>query len=129
MISESGRAWRGLPTVPLMIASGCGGLDRPQPADPDLARDALRVVLDAWKGGGPPDALAGKQPPVYVRDHEWQVGLSLLEYEVTADEPRGADLRCRVWLTVRDGRGKKYRKTAYYGVGTSPALTVVREDE
>jgi hypothetical protein len=128
MISEPRRA-TGLLALALLATSGCGESGPPRPADPDEARTALCAALDAWKVGRPPDALAGSRPPVFVRDHDWQAGLYLHDYEVTAGEPRGGAYRCSVRLTLRGQNGKPYSKTGFYGVGTSPARTVIREDE
>jgi hypothetical protein len=110
-----------------LFAPGCGG--PPAPADPARARAALRDALDAWRNRAGPDALKERQPPVTVTDREWRAGYKLLSYKIESDEPFAADLRCRVQLSLRDPRGKALRKTAVYFVGTSPVLTVAREEE
>jgi hypothetical protein len=111
-----------------LAAPGCG-LGVPDPADPEQARAALRSALDAWKEGAAPDSLKGQRPAIHVSDQDWSGGMQLLGYEILADQPFGADLRCRVRLALQNGRGQAVRKIALYGVGTSPVLTVLRTDE
>jgi hypothetical protein len=112
------------------LAAGCGGrLSPPAHADPAQARDALRAALDAWKRGEAPDALKGRRPPVMVIDPEWRGGFRLADFQIQDDAPSGADLRCRVVLTLADGQGRAWPKAAVYDVGTSPAVTVSREED
>jgi len=109
--------------------AGCGAA-RPQPADPEVARPALRTALDAWKDGQTPQSLQARQPPIHVADREWAGGARLVSYEIAPkDELFGSDLRCQVRLTLRDRKGKERSKKATYSVGTRETLTVVREDD
>ena len=111
----------------LLGVAGCGGR-LPAPADPVRARATLQLALDAWKNGEQPETLKGRQPPVIAVDHDWRGGERLLNYQVENDELFGADLRCRVLLSVRAKNGATRQKKAVYSVGTGAALTVVRED-
>lgn len=111
------------------LVVGCGRTSPPAPADPAAARDALRSALEAWRKGEAPDSLKSHRPPVYVTDPEWRSGLRLAEYQVQDDAPWGADLRCRVVLSLADGQGRTWPKAAVYAVGTSPAVTVSREED
>ena len=119
--------------LPLALLAAGAGCERPNvpppPADPAAARDALRAALDAWQKGEAADALKERRPPVYVVDTDWRSGRRLLGYQLLGDDPRGADLRCGVVLSLADGRGRPVKQAAFYGVGTSPALTVVREED
>jgi hypothetical protein len=112
----------------LSLAPGCGR-SAPRPADPERAGQALRATLDAWKNGESVEALQRQEPPVQVIDREWRSGHRLKSYKVEKAEPVGADLRCQVALTVHGPRGRPVTKRAVYSVGTSPALTVTREEE
>jgi hypothetical protein len=112
----------------LSLAPGCGR-SAPPPADPERAGQALRATLDAWKNGESVEALQRQDPPVQVIDREWRSGRRLKNYKVGKAEPVGADLRCQVDLTVHGPRGRPVTKRAVYSVGTSPALTVTREEE
>jgi hypothetical protein len=112
----------------LSLAPGCGR-SAPRPADPERAGQALRATLDAWKNGESVETLQRQEPPVRVIDREWRSGHRLKSYKVEKTEPVGADLRCQVALTVHGPRGRPVTKRAVYSVGTSPALTVTREEE
>jgi hypothetical protein len=112
----------------VLLAAGCGpGL--PAEADPGLARDALRNVLDAWQRGDRPEALRAASPAVHVNDPDWSAGRRLARYEIAGEGGRsGVDLRYAVRLTLTDPNGRAVRKDTAYVVGTSPVLTVVRND-
>jgi hypothetical protein len=108
--------------------AGCGKA-RPK-ANADLARETLRVALDAWKKGQLVDALQDLSPPIHVTDHEWREGFALLEYKISdKDQLFGPGLRCQVRLSLRNPRGKTVNKQATYTVGTNNALMIVREDD
>jgi hypothetical protein len=103
---------------------GCGGAAAARPADPELARQALRDALDAWQRGTAHDASA-----VRVADEDWLAGSKLVSYRVSdRDQPLGAHLRCRVDLTLRDARGKTVARKAVYDVATDPRPAVIRLD-
>jgi hypothetical protein len=121
-------SWLWVLAAALPLAVGCTA-SPPGPADAQRARDTLRLALDTWKQGEAPNSLKGKRPAVYVNDHEWTAGVRLVGYEVVGDEARGANLRCRVRLSLQDKQGQLVQKDALYGVGTNPALTVIRSDE
>jgi hypothetical protein len=115
--------------IAFLSAAGCGR-DRPIPADADVARTTLRTTLDAWKKGDAADSLTKQTPPIYVAEREWKNGARLADYEVDPkDQLFGSDLRCNVWLTMKDGNGRERKKKATYSVGTNNKLTVVREDD
>ena len=107
------------------------GCARSKPkADPDVARETLRVALDSWKKGQSADALTEHSPPILITDHEWRGGFTLLEYDVSPkDQLFGPHLRCQVQLSLQNPKGKTLKKKATYSVGTSRGLTVVREDD
>jgi hypothetical protein len=112
----------------VLLAAGCGrGL--PAPAGPDQARGALRAALDAWQRGDRPDALRTASPAVHVKDPDWSAGHRLTRYQIAGDGERaGIDLRYAVRLTLSGPRGQAVHKNTAYVVGTSPVLTVVRND-
>jgi len=111
----------------LAVAAGCAR--PPAPADPVQAREALRAALDAWQKGEPAQSLQHGRPAVIVVDYEWRNGYRLAGYQVEGDEPFAAGLRCRVALALTDPHGRPVRKPAVYTVGTSPVVTVTREEE
>ena len=112
-----------------VLALGCGGARPPEPADPDQAREALRAALDAWRKGEPPDALKGRQPPIYVNDADWQAGHRLAGYELKGDgKYYGAQFRCSVVLSLELGKGKRSDKVVKYLIDTHPRVVIVRDD-
>src|ERR1700675_531611 len=111
----------------LFLVLGCRG-QPPAPADPERAREVLRTVLDGWQKGETPESLKQRDPCVVVNDLEWGGGGRLLAYKLESDGLLGAELRCQVALSVQKN-GKIVKKKAVYNVGTSPVLTVVREEE
>jgi hypothetical protein len=118
-----------IPCLVITLAiTGCAK-KRPR-ADAEVARQTLRVALDAWKKGQPIDALKDGDPPISVADHEWSDDYKLMDYKVSEkDQLFGSDLRCQVQLSLRSPKGKELKKKATYSVGTNNALTVVREDD
>src|SRR6059058_3092357 len=113
------RAWKFFVALGgTMLLIGCGGASKPQPADPEQARTALRVALDAWQQGGAAESLKDRRPALIVVDYEWRSGYRLVRYQLEKDEPLGADLRCHVKLSLQNNRGKSVQKTAIYSVGT-----------
>jgi hypothetical protein len=117
-----------LACTPLAWA-GCGGISPPKPADTVQARQALRIALDTWQKGVEPGSLKVSEPPIQVVDHQWRSGYQLVGYQVGGDRPLGANLRCQVQLALKNAKGKPLHKKAVYSIGTSPVLTVVREED
>jgi hypothetical protein len=115
-------------TLSLFASPGCGKIRKPR-ADPEVARDTLRVALDAWKKSEPAESLQDRSPPILVADHEWKGGFELVDFKMAKDQLFGSDLRCQVKLSLRNPKGKTMEKQATYSVGTNNALTVVREDD
>lgn len=113
----------------LALLPGCGGTPPPTPADPAQARDALKATLDSWKAGEQPESMRQRKPAVVVVDHEWTDGYRLLDYEMGAEQALAGNLRCNVVMVLRNPSGQTVRKKAAYSVGTSPVLTVHREDD
>jgi hypothetical protein len=112
----------------VLLAAGCGpGLQAP--ADPARAKDALRATLDAWQRGDRPDALRTAAPAVHVNDPDWSAGHRLRRYQIAGEGGRsGVEMRYPVRLTLTGPKGQAVRKDTAYVVGTSPVLTVVRND-
>jgi hypothetical protein len=128
--------WTTLPRRPswlagvLSLAIGCPGCGGPAASDPAEGRTALLAVLDAWKGGDSPDALAKRSPPIRVSDGDWMAGLRLQGYRAT-DEGKlvGSDVNYSVALELKNARGKVSKKTAVYAVTTRPQLMVLRQND
>jgi hypothetical protein len=111
----------------LVLGGGCGQSARP--SDQGEGRKALQTMLDAWKGGAKPDALAQQSPSIHASDGDWKSGLVLQNYQAE-DEGRlvGSDLNYSVVLELKNLKGKVTKKTAVYAVTTHPQLLVLRQD-
>jgi hypothetical protein len=113
----------------LAAALGCDS-SLPTSADPQRARETLRVALDAWKNGEGFEALQKRTPPIYVRDLDWSDGWNLKDYRFTLDDqPHGQQQRCCIRLSLKSPQGKSAGKEVQYLVDTSPALVVVRAED
>jgi hypothetical protein len=107
---------------------GCGSSVIPN-ADPVAAREGLVAALDAWQSGEAAEALARRTPPIHVADDDWHAGARLVKYELAGEgDFFGANYCCPVSLSLQTQSGRSVQKKIYYSVGTSPVLTVVRED-
>jgi hypothetical protein len=114
----------------LMLVLCCGGCGpSAAPSDQTEGRQALQAVLDAWKGGEKPDALAQRTPPIHVTDGDWMSGLRLQGYKAVDDGRLvGSDVNYNVVLELKTPKGKVVRREAVYAVTTHPQLLVLRQD-
>jgi hypothetical protein len=114
-------------TLAAVLSLGCRG--KPQAADPDRAREALRQALDAWQKGESPESLKGRSPSLTVADSRWAKGYRLLSYKLAdKDQPSGYDLQMSATLVLQDPSGKESQEKALYSVSTHPSLVVVRTE-
>jgi hypothetical protein len=122
------RAWSPGLTGFLILAAGCGST--PVTADADQARQTLIAVLDAWKSGDTPEALAARLPAIHVSDADWKAGVTLASYKAAdSARPAGYDLGFPVVLELKDPKAKVSKKTnAVYIVSTHPRALVLRQD-
>jgi hypothetical protein len=109
--------------------AGCTAQSANKLADPAEARRALRLSLESWQSGVASTSLKENEPPIVVVDHQWRGGYQLVRYQLGADGHIGTSLRCQVQLALRNTKGKLLHKKAVYSVGTSPVLTVLREED
>jgi hypothetical protein len=123
------RFWMAFAAGTALSFAGCSASTRPTPVDPAQAREALRLTLETWKKGERPGSLSERQPPIHVVDHQWRGGYQLVRYQLGSEGEIGVNLRCQVQLSLRNSKGKSLHKKAIYSVGTSPVLTVLREED
>lgn len=126
-VSRSARRWLGGALLLLLWTAGCGGgpgrLDRP------LADQSLVRCLNAWKEGRPAAALADESPAIICVDDDWAAGAKLTGFEIlhgSAVED-GFNVHVRVALQLQDDQGRDVAREVPYVVGTSPQITVFRD--
>ncbi len=105
---------------------GCDTSARSLHLDEGQARESLATSLEAWKAGKKPGDL---KPDIVIGEWDWKAGKSLVDYEVLSNEKNdGTNLHIPVRLTLKDAKGKSYKAEVVYVVGTSPVITISRED-
>lgn len=108
-----------------LVLTGCGsGL--PPKSNPDEARQALQVCLEAWQKGETSEALAGRKPAVYfneIRDRpEWK----LKSFSIAEDhETYGQSVRLSAQLTILTSDGETFQKKMHFLIDTAPAIVIV----
>ena len=115
--------------VLLLVAvsfAGCGHFSSGKPVNEVNARDACKTFLEAWKEGKTPADL---KPKITGADHEWASGEKLVSYEILPKETsNGTTLYVSARLTLKSAKGVETKSNATYAVGTSPVITVLREE-
>ena len=107
--------------------AGCGVRERAAPLDVELAREALKTSLEAWKKGDSPDTLKNGSPSIIAQDPDWVTGARLVAYTLDGDDKRVAEnLFVPVKLTLKLKNGKQATKNVTYVIGTSPQVMVFR---
>src|SRR5262245_57171007 len=96
---------RGLKTLILFAAAvatvGCSKELDP-PVDKDQALEQLRLVLQTWKSNQPRDVLEKRSPRVVFQEPLWDLGNTLLEFEIGEVELMGRQGRSTVKLFLQD---------------------------
>jgi hypothetical protein len=111
----------------LMVA-GCGAYNKPMPLDKQVAKDSFKAFLDAWKAGEQQTALKDKTPSIVGGDPDWGAGAKLIDYKVVEQEKDdGSNLHPTAELVLQTAEGRQTSKITYV-VGTSPVITVFREN-
>jgi hypothetical protein len=111
----------------LAITPGCGVNARNLKLDKDAARQSLSAFLDCWKSGGEPGALQARDPPIIGHDTDWDAGQKLVRYTIGAETDDGTNMHITTELVLSGGRGET-TKSVDYVVGTSPAITIFRDE-
>ena len=105
-------------------SAGCGFGQTPA-VNESIAHDSLITFLDAWSGGETPDDL---QPNIIGKDPAWTAGEKLVSYEIVDEKTTGTSLHISAKLTLENSNGEKKTPMATYIVGTSPVVTVFRDE-
>lgn len=121
----------GFPVLLMTIAmmfGGTGMVDRSAlyiPA-PDVAEQALKSAMEAWKDGEPVGVIPGTQPPVHLVDSHRKPGQVLIRYEILGSVPGNAP-RCfavKAYLT----NPEKEERLRYIVLGIDPLWIWRQED-
>jgi hypothetical protein len=110
-----------------LALAGCG--DSVPKEELDRARDAVQSGLTAWKQGEKIAKLKTASPPVEFTDDNWHPGqFKLLDFEIKKTEGKpGTPLRCTVFLSMQDRKGKKIEKDVVYEVRPGSPTVVARD--
>lgn len=117
-----------MPLAWLMIISavGCDQGARSLSLDVEQARIACTTFLTAWQNDKQADSL---KPDIIGRDYAWDEGSKLVSFELLSEEFNdGTNLHIPVRLKMQDAKGSESESEVVYVVGTSPVVTVFRED-
>lgn len=112
------------------ILAGCnpGGSTIQATGSEDQAKQAVQMVLDAWKLGTPLSEFSAAHPEFVVADQDWQGGTTLANY--TLAEPatlNGSHWRQKAELQLK-GKSKSKPVVAIYAVTLTDKVVVLRSD-
>lgn len=108
------------------LAAGCQRSADNLSLDQPRARDACQTFLTAWKEGRNIEDL---KPKIVGRDADWEAGAKLESFEILPNErPEGPNLILTVRRSVQPKTGGTVQQDVEYVVGTSPVVTVFRND-
>jgi hypothetical protein len=112
-----------------ILCSGCGPRSgNPYSLDESLAKQSMERFLETWKNGGDIKSLKSGEPPVIARDSDWEKGLALVDYEIPNEcSDDGTNLYLDICLTLAKNSDAPKTKVIRYVVGTSPVVTVFRD--
>lgn len=96
--------------------------------DQDQAKQAVQMVLDAWKSGTKLTEFSASHPELVVADEDWQGGGTLANYKLI--EPAvlsGSHWRQKTELQLK-GKGKSKPAIAIYDVTLGEKTVILRSD-
>jgi len=100
----------------------------PEPANPDMAQQALTEALNTWVQGGSASDLEKRTPPIYFNEPQWKTGKRLKRYEIKGNlEKFGRQFRCTVLLALEDGEGKTEERETPYQIDTDKVIVIARD--
>jgi hypothetical protein len=116
---------RGWSLIAIVFFSGCGGGSAPI-ASTDVARQALRASLEAWKAGKPASSLAAEKPRIEAVDFEWKARKTLSNYEIGEVVSGQGTQTFSATLTIKGEPTAK--EVRYMVLGLDPILVFRDED-
>ena len=101
----------------IFVTIGCGKNSSKQPAD--KAMDIVDQFLEAWNRGESVDQFADPSRPLQGSDPDWKAGNQLMSF-LSAGAKQSPDapdrFRCRVALSLRNGKGRMWDQEVEYDV-------------
>lgn len=127
--SASTRRACALPIMMCLFASaGCQRTARDLALDQAVARNSLTAFLDCWQRGEPTTALQSSTPAIIGRDPAWDAGRRLIRYTIGSETDDGTNLHVTTQLVFGSQRGEDPAEPVTYIVGTSPVITIFRNE-
>lgn len=116
----------------LSSLSGCGGAAPVRlEGEPTDAVDIVNDVLKEWQAGKKVEDLKDEEPPIIVRDVDWEAGAKLKVFEIQKEATEdGGSWRVEAILTM-EGKGLPSTPTVVaYSVTVDPkVLSILRKDQ
>lgn len=114
--------------VILVLFCGCQKTARDLPLDKDVARQSLTAFLESWSQGQPPESLQARVPAIVGVDPDWRSGRRLVQFETESEMDDGTNMHITTKLVFGSERGQDPAATVTYIVGTSPVITIFRNE-
>ncbi|HMO13826.1 MAG TPA: hypothetical protein PKD64_04695 [Pirellulaceae bacterium] len=107
---------------------GCKQRGSKYKLDEGVARESMKVFLEAWRDGRTALSLKELKPSIVARDPDWDAGAELLEFSIPAEgESDGTNLYLDVPLTILRN-GSRRETTIRYIIGTQPVISIFRDN-
>lgn len=117
------------------VLSGCGSVKEAEARyipPSELAEEALRSSLEAWKAGGEPGKVGLPLRRVMVADSHRRLGQSLKDYSIVGEAPLDGGRRFVVRLSFVSsdtaGEPVEDERARYLIVGIDPLWVIRQED-
>ena len=112
----------------VLVTSGCQRTARDLPLDKAAARQSLTAFLDCWVEGKPVETLQSRTPAITGRDSDWDNGRKLVSYTIGAETDDGTNMHITAKLVLGSEGGEEPPLDVTYIVGTSPVITIFRDE-
>ncbi len=122
-------AGRFLGLLLLATVFGCGGGGTiVATGSEEQVKQAVTLMLDAWKSGSTINDFTTAHPELVVADEEWQAGASLIAYKLAEPaQANGSHWRQKVELQTKV-ETKSKPTVVYYAVTLGEKTSILRSD-
>lgn len=105
---------------------GCGSGSLPPQANPDDARAALTIALEAWKKGETSESLASREKPIYFNEIRDRPDVRLLQFTIGQEHGfYGQSVRLFVTASFEHSDGTVEEQKMKFLIDTAPAVVIV----